>query len=221
MKWLIIATKATDRLITDDGMLIREGGPGHFITRVFEKEGENFSTVRGTHAIIDIDMHEKLEKGRVVHVKPITYKKKCAALIVSTVADEFPLQALGKISCIDVQGYVRGKDFGYKQDFDSPEIEKFTVVKGTKQELSHIQNSRLKNIPIVIETNGEEGFSVTHKGKKKKYSVERLFPQDTIGAGDTLFAAFCLAFGKTGDVESSALFARKTVQEFLRTKVKL
>lgn len=220
MKITVIASFAEDRLISDRGMAIREGGPAFFITKVCDDLKKEYELFSGKKGIVEIDMWDKKEVGRVKSAGQIECETKADLVIISTIIDEYPLSAQGNISCLDIQGYVRGDGFGQKRFFDSPELEKFTILKGSTEELRYVPQNRLKKIPVVIETQGEEGCLVRCGEKITQIPTIPVMSADTIGAGDTFFSAYCIKYAETKDAVKSAEFAQNIVKEFLELKVK-
>ncbi|MBN2459815.1 hypothetical protein JXB28_06025 [Candidatus Woesearchaeota archaeon] len=223
MKTIIISTFAEDRIITDSGMKKRDGGPALFIKNFFDKAGLEYELISGEKAIVEIDMRNKKEIGKIKQVASIQYDpdkvKDSGLVLVSTLLKEFPLKAYGAFPCVDIQGYVRSATgFGKKKYFDSPELEKFAIIKGTENELRYVPISRMKGKNIVIKTKGAQGFDVISGGKEKYFTAKKVKSPNTIGAGDTFFAAFCTHYYKTRDIDRSALYAKEKVCEFLMQK---
>jgi hypothetical protein len=221
MATTIISTFAQDRLIKEEGIQIREGGPAYFITRVFKKLREPFELISNKPGVVEIDMRDKKEAGRVKKVSKIRFlpKERMDLVIISTLLKEYEPKAFGNVSCLDVQGYVRDNTgFGKKKLFDSPELEKFTIIKGDANEIACIPTQRLAKVPIVLITIGSGGFIIIENDKRRQYSIEKVDSPDTIGAGDTFFAAFCIKYSKTRDTVQCAEFAKRIVTDFLKEK---
>lgn len=221
MKTTVISSFAEDRLIRENGVEVRLGGPALFIKRFLEREGFSFNLVTGTKGVVEIDMRGNAEVGRIkdVAVAKEVPSKTEGLVLYSTILDEFPLKAIGSMNCVDVQGYVRDKDsFGKKKVFDSEELLRFDVVKGTRKEISFIPEKLLRKDCVVVRTDGSNGFEISFNGEKRMFSVEKVECPETIGAGDTFFAAFCTKYFKTKDIDLSAEYAAEKAKAFLEEK---
>lgn len=221
MNTLVISSFAKDYLILENKIEIRDGGPALFITKVLSENKIPFRSRSGKTAIVEIDLRNNQEKGRIKRVDPIRIRNygRLDFVIISTLLNEYRLKAIGKFCCLDIQGYVRVKNtFWKKKLFDSKELEKFDVVKATEEELKYIPQSRVEKIKLLLITKGENGFDVVEHGKIKSFSIQKIYPTDTVGAGDTFFTAFCLKYNQTRDIIKSSKFAKETVVRFLKQK---
>lgn len=218
----VVSSFAVDRLISDSGISFRDGGPAFFITRTLEGLGVKYSVVSSGKANVDIDMRDDKEQGKIVQVEKIVFNPEISPdfVLVSTLSDEFDLMACGKFNCLDIQGYVRdGRFFGTKRVFGSEELGKFDIIKGTVAEIKYVPENILSKVPIVVVTNGSEGFRIYCKNKEYFFNVDKLVVPDTIGAGDTFFAVFCVKYYETRNIFQSAIFAKSFVNDFLKKKL--
>src|SRR3989339_836869 len=121
MKVTVVSSFTDDVILLESGSNVQPGGPAFFITSFFEKNDVRFDLYNGDRGLVEIDMRDQKEVGRIVSVGRITASPAAAdLLLVSTLLDEFDLRAQGKMSCLDVQGYVRDwAGFGMKKMFDS------------------------------------------------------------------------------------------------------
>ena len=197
MKPTIIASYATDIV---EGKP-RRGGPALFITKALEEMGIEYD-IYSTEGIVEID---KEERGTVKRAGKITAPDAGEMVLISTLLDEYELRPIGKFNCVDVQGYVRA---GRKTDLSG-----FDIIKGTEKELEGVKTTGVRG--IIIKTKGEEGFEIIEKDKRTGIKGRKIECKDTIGAGDTLFTAFCVRYYKTRDVKISAEYAKRTVEKFL------
>ena len=221
MTTVLVSSFAKDVLIKEDAREVKRGGPALFISEVLRKNNIQFKMVTSKEAIVEIDMKNNAEKGRIKQIYPIKadLNNNARFVLISTLLDEFKLKAFGRFCCLDIQGYVRdGTNFGKKKFFDSEEIEKFAIVKATKEEIEYIPKARVRRINILLLTDGANGFEVIQNGRTNFFAVDKLEVDNTIGAGDTFFAAFCLNFFTTRDIFQSAEYAEKTVSRFLIEK---
>lgn len=221
MKATIISSFAEDRLITKTKTIKKKGGPAKFIAQVYDKFNIPYSIICGEQGIVEINMKNKVEQGKIVSIGKIKSKIQSDTefVLISTLLNEFNLKALGKFNCVDLQGYVRDRsDFGKKKLFDSGELEKFDIIKATKEEIQYIPKQRAKKLKILVLTNGEKGFEIIKDGKKQIFSIDKIETEDTIGAGDTFFAAFCMRYYQIRDIIKSAEFAKNVTRKFLADK---
>jgi hypothetical protein len=217
----VISSFAVDIILEEDGTQKRKGGPALFIQRVLDEMGFPYEMITGDQGVVEIDIRGDEEIGKVIEAGKISVPedKRFNLTMISTLLDEFDLKACGKMNCLDIQGYVRERSkFRGKTFFDSPELEKFTVVKGTEEEIGRLSAERLRKVPIVMITKGSKGFSLIEDGIKRDYDASLVEVPDSIGAGDTLFAAFCVKYYETSDCDTSARFAMCFVERFLKAK---
>ncbi len=216
-KFLVISSFAKDILIRENNLEIREGGPAKFIKQVLNNLKISYKLAFSKKAIVEIDMRKGLEIGRIKKVYAIKSAKFNGPVLVSTLLDEFKLKTLGTFNCLDVQGYVRdGKIFGKKKKFYSNELNKFDIIKATKEENNYLELKNFKGLLII--TDGKYGFSIKSGKNKYKFRVKPVRCKETIGAGDTFFAYFCVSYYINRDIIKSAKFARLLTYRFLKTK---
>ena len=221
MKAIIISSFAKDRLIMEKETIVNQGGPAKFITQVYDKLKIPYCLICGDQGIVEIDMRNMVEQGKIISIGKITYQipNNAEFVLISTLLDEFNLKASGKFNCVDLQGYVReGSDFGKKKIFDSEELEKFDIIKATKEEIKYIPKQIVTKLKILLLTDGENGFEIMKCGKKQIFPINKVETEDTIGAGDTFFAGFCIEYYKTRDIIKSAESAKDITKTFLNQK---
>lgn len=222
MKITVISSFARDRLIKEDSIEERVGGPANFITRYLEKSNFPYTLYTGKRGEVEIDCRGGREQGKINEVGKIEVEQNWlpGLVLISTLLDEYTLEAKGDFCCVDIQGYVRdGIDFGRKKSFDSAALSRCQIVKGTEQELAYLTPYRRQTIPVIVVTRGSAGFQVVTWKKTFDFPVEKIPCRDTIGAGDTLFTAFCLQYYQSWDIEASADYARAEVNSFLQQKI--
>ena len=137
MKILVVGTLTVDKIIKEDKIMIKAGGPGFFISKVFSEFNLNYSLIsflnpknknlfkqlknlimietQKTPEIL-IRINEDGEEGRIISF-PKKYDTSQIPLadiyIISTVFEEVSLDVVkelksrGAIICLDVQGFVR------------------------------------------------------------------------------------------------------------------
>ncbi len=224
----IISSYAQDVITNNDTQqkYERVGGPAYWIVNCFESLGQAFLLHTAFEkSLVNIIVKDGKETGQLVQAQEIpdyiqsdNVNDLC---LVSTLGSEFNLYSLvyfkGKIA-IDIQGYVRRNYF--EDNLDINLFKNFNVFKATKEEFERLPHSLKKVLldKILLITDGESGFSLVINNVYTKYFANKITTSDTIGAGDTLFASFCMQFVKTNDPYRSAKFALNTVEEFLINK---
>lgn len=217
----VISTLAEDVLIRDHGIERIEGAPALYITNFLKNKDIDYKLITGQKAIVEIDMRNNVELGKINPVEMININKNISldCVLVSTLLDEVKLRNFGEFSCLDLQGYVRdGSKFGGKKEFSSDALKYFKIIKGTKEEVSYVPEKILRNIPILLITDGSNGFDIMENNKSYKFNVEKINAKNTIGAGDTFFAAFCTKYYLTKDIQISSNYAKNSVYDFLKSK---
>lgn len=202
----------------------QEGGPALFLEKIFKKNRLRYKINAGTAEIL-IKVSEGTEKGalknklRKRRTRNIT---KNDIVIISTVDNEWIIDSnLPKETLIflDIQGYARAgqKD---KSIYNLNFWNNLFCIKGNIAEIIKISEKIIANQKkkFLIATNGSKGAVIYFNGKKFKFTSKKLNPKDTIGAGDTFFAAFIVKFIKTKDVVRSGNFAIKETENFLISK---
>jgi hypothetical protein len=223
MNYVFIASKAKD-IIKEKGKIVDvvDGGPGKYIEKVAKKSDINYSLYDGDeYQVVEIEVLDGEEFGKADKISEIKLPEipKDSHILISTVGDEFNLKDIPFTSGIiglDIQGYVRGKDFNIKKRFEFEEVlEKITILKGTKQELEYVNHA---NIPIVIKTNGANPGEILFKDETIEFKPKKIFAKNTIGAGDTFFSKFFIIYTQTKNISKSLSEAINCVEDFLKEK---
>lgn len=227
---VVIASFAQDEVHdTRSGIReLRPGGLAYWINLCFEsiKSSLAIHTAK-TPAIVSISVSEGEETGVILHVPrimPLSQNYRDASLfMVSTISDEYDLHDLEQttgIHALDVQGYLRSNFFSRPDSEIDFVLKLFEIVKMTESEMGvipvHIVNEFKKRICLV--TKGSKGFSLFENGIETIFEATKINTQDTIGAGDTFFAAFCSEYIKSNNSIAAANFAKIQVELFLRNK---
>jgi hypothetical protein len=206
----------------------RLGGPALFIERALHQFGKKALVHTGVDmSRIEIILSADGETGSIASLSPIAstlpHVEGIEFVIVSTVANEFDLKALENVDCpiyIDVQGYVRS---GYFDTLSSKDFESWhnvSIIKATSEEYEKIPR-RLKSLftnRMTLITKGAQGFDILASDGLRSYSVDPISAPDTIGAGDTFFAAFCVSYNQYKDSDTAAQAAIAAVSLFLKSK---
>jgi len=229
----LFSTYSLDKYIAPDGSIIKEqiAGPAYYLSNALKKEGEDYicESLKGFE--VDILVTKNGEFGKInkkVKKKKIKFNKiSTPNIIISTILDEFDLTNINKYDgkiFIDIQGYVRdGSKFGKKKHW-SP-IKKnwkyFECLKGTSQEMKYVPqelfNQQKKKLLII--TNANKGSIIYAYGRRYNITQKNIiFTKDTVGAGDSFFAAFISKYTKTANPKESAEYATKKTSEFLKAK---
>ncbi len=226
MQVTLVSSFAEDIYLDAKGNYIKKevGGPARFLADVLERLGTKFSVVSGALGKVSIKVLEDDELGRIDYASPINLPDgQYDLVIISTLANEFKLRKINsKLTCLDIQGYVRDTaEFGKKKLFEfEPEL--VDIVKATERELQYLPTNLIEKLKkkILLVTRGSVGFTIYSGGKEQTYAIEKVIAQDTVGAGDTFFAAFCISYYQTKDINAAAKFAQDTVYSFLKNKEK-
>jgi hypothetical protein len=223
----IFSTYTVDKIRNfDNGSVItRSGGPVLFFESVFKKYGIDFE-IKSQKAVIEIKIKNGIEAGVLknkLKEKKISGIKNDDSILVSTVDNEWTFEEVVKHGVkifLDAQGFVRGA----KKNLMIYELDFWNYIfcmKCNEDEVKEIPFNIIKNQKkkCLIITKGGNGVVVYFKNKKYFFAVEKIKPSDTIGAGDTFFAAFVTGFIKgDGDIARSVEFALKEVRLFLLAK---
>lgn len=206
---------------------IYKGGPALWITKALESLEYTSQIFTGKdNAKVKIIRRNNEENGSIVSVEPIILPSTLSAdlFIISTIADEFNLEDIKKMSgivALDVQGFVRKLKTNNKKLVISGQIaNKVSILKGTKEEVSYVDDKFLDDQKkrILIITKGEIGFDIFFNEKEHRFFANPISVKNTIGAGDSFFTAFAVEFLRTKDILKSGEFAKIFVENFLKSK---
>lgn len=229
-KIILISTFAIDNIkhFQSENIVITEGGPALWISGALKKMNQKFKLVTGKNkAVVKVNVLKDSEKGEIISVSPIDNSlRKSDLFIISTISDEYDLyniKTLQGIVAVDLQGYVRKyKKGGKKLSIPVEILNNISILKLTQKEAQFVLDKVLKSQKdrILIITKGKYGFILYVQDKKYIYKVTYVKTTDTIGAGDTFFAAFCISYINKGDAVFAAEYAKKHVDKFLIEKSK-
>lgn len=226
----VYSAYALDRYIRND-KVFREspGGPALFINETLTDLNIPHKVYSPDPVIVEILFTDLGEFGKVPHPpeKQNISGKNGSLIIISTLLDEWRIvDGIGSLY-VDIQGYVRdGSDFGKKRDWSVPKNlwPQIECIKGTEEEIRFLDQEFIidqkANRQLII-TQGAAGVDLFVKAEQLHIDAETLSNlPDTVGAGDTWFAAYVAhqALGK--DFREAAAFATKYVAHFLRRKVR-
>lgn len=198
---IIFSTRATDRLFNECGSLlsVRSGGPARFIEDAFRTLDVPYILREAPAMRVEIAINNGAEVGKVLgNLQPtlIEVEDRVPAILVSTLLNEWELAAVKAPLCVDLQGYLRNnRQLKRKSKLAfPPEVEKsLLAVKGTEEEIAQLDQSlveKLKRKQLII-TKGKGGAVLYVAGKEWKIPVRPIRGlEDTVGAGDTWFAAY-------------------------------
>ena len=224
-----IAGCFADNIIIDrdrDEIEMREGGPAHYIKKVFDEFGEEYEVAKSKKGIMEIHIQGGEEAGRF----PLACKMPNSP-ISSEIVLAYPI--LGEV-CLDrlkgdfkqiyadSRGFVRDPEkFGGKRNWIVKNVEKVKVLKTTHVEIEYVPENLLSHIKkngvlVVYKENGNVG--VTEKGEEQEYSMEKCSASDSIGCRETFFAAFSHEYAKGGDAKKAAEFAVEYIKKFRAKK---
>lgn len=224
----VFSTYTKDFIVdkTKNKKAARRGGPAFFIENVFKKNKVAYK-MNAQKAEIKIDLKNGIERGflnSLLKTKNITTTEKAGLVIISTVDSEWILKNEFSDETklfLDVQGYIRvakNDQSIFKYDF----WKNIYCMKGTKEEIQQIPKEIIKRQKekILLVTKGSKGCDIYSKGKKMVLKPKTIAEtKNTIGAGDTFFASFIVAFVKNNyNIVESGNFAIKETLIFLNNK---
>jgi len=178
--------------------------------------------------VAQIALRQGHERGTLVK-KPsaISLKRfqRADAFVVSTLADEFDLASLATLQglhCVDVQGYVRAaKGRGLKRVRIPDDIAQcFDIVKMTAHEKKWIaaKTLRIFKQKILLVTQSAKPTIVFQHGRRFAVQPRHVAAADTLGAGDTFFAAFVAAYVRKPEARKAVDIAMRATEKFLKGK---
>lgn len=163
-----------------------------------------------------------VKKPSVISLKRM---QRADAFVISTLADEFDLTTLATLQglrCVDVQGYVReAKGKGLQRVRIPDGIARcFDIVKMTVHEKKWISAKTLRIFKqkILLVTQSAKPTIVFEHGRRFAVKPRHVEAADTLGAGDTFFAAFVVAYVRKPDVRKAAEIAMRATEKFLKGK---
>ncbi len=230
IKIAVISSFAEDEVLYAESKKTEthKGGPALWITKVLEESlGCTLQIFTGkANARVKIIRKSNEENGSIVSVEPIILPETLGAdlFIISTISDEFNFEDIKKmhgVVALDIQGFVRKLRTNNKKLRISEQIaNKVSILKGTEEEVSHVDDKFLDDQKkrILIITKGEIGFDIFFHERKYEFIANPISVKNTIGAGDSLFAAFAVEFLRTKDILKSGEFAKIFVENFLKSK---
>lgn len=223
----IYSTFSEDIILDKNSKSIKKGGPAFFIEKIFKKYKIKYKLHTNDVLKIEIKITNKRERGKIINnineSKKIKNIKNNDIIIISTIGNEWILDnkyipSQTKIF-LDIQGYIRANkktDVLFKSSF----WDKICCIKGTEKEINNLSKDIIKNQKkkCLIITKGEKGSIIYNKNKKYIFKTKKIESKNTIGAGDTFFAAFVYFFTKTNSIEKSGILATDEVKNFLNDK---
>ena len=227
----VYSTYAQDRFVNSTGQILKEskGGPASFIVNVLQDLQIPFTIYSPEKIVVEILLTQNGEFGRIPmapqksQIKPAKNK----ILLISTLLNEWELWAGSSPIYLDVQGYVRnGTDFGKKQKWIVPKPlwGSLICIKGTKEEISCLDQEFLdeqKAKRQLIITRGALGADIFIQGRNFFIpAIKTTDLPDTVGAGDTWFAAYVAKQISGLGAKEAAEFATEYVARFLQGKNK-
>lgn len=228
---VVISSFAQDRYhnLKDGVRSVRRGGPARWITETLQQILIPFELITGAEdCIVDIAVGGNEEKGTIASLSQINAPDIpfADAYIVSTIGDEFDL---GRIPdrhafiALDAQGYVRCARMARRPFYALPSKirDHITVLKATAEEVAYLDPDFVKKQKsrMLLLTKGSRGFDLFSMGICASFPASQgATPPDTVGAGDTLLAAFVTMYLRYRDRLIAAYRARKYVEKFLDRK---
>lgn len=227
---VIISSFASDKIRYQDvGVVkIKKGGPAFWISKTLKKKKLEFRMLSGKKpAEVAINIDKTGERGVFLSISKIHLKskKKAAAFIISTVANEFSLNEINKLSglvALDIQGYVRALKSKKDSKIKIPEriTKKIDILKATREEARFLEKKFISDQKrrILILTEGHRGVDIFYHGRRLFLKVDKVSSIDTIGAGDVFLTIFVIEFLKGKNIKESGMAAINFTKKFLEEK---
>lgn len=225
----IYSTFSKDTILDNGRKLTKKGGPAFFIERLLKKYKIKHKLYSDGVIKVEIKIINNDESGKIISKikknNKIRNIKNNDLIVISTIGREWILdnEAIPPQAKIflDIQGYVRTKE---KQDkfFKNNFWDKIYCIKGTEKEINKLPKKIIANQKkkCLILTKGENGLIIYFKNKRYIFRPKKLKLKNTIGAGDTFFAALVANFIKTKKLIQSGKFAVEEAEKFLLIKIK-
>ena len=231
MNLAIVSTRTKDVIFNRAGQItdILKGGPAYFIQKACDGKVPHKLITRGElEAQIIIEPGQRI-RGRVKNssgCQPIPNVSE-PNLLVSTLHQEWDIESLvdytGRLF-LDIQGLVRNPlaGFGYKKMWDpAPIKDKIFCLKGTELELKYLPMDFIKEQrnKLLIITKGADGSEIYYKGNRFIIKPSEIIDcTDNLGAGDTFFANFIIAYIIGRNIVKAAQVASNEVIAFLKNR---
>ena len=226
----VFSTYARDSFFDERRKLLfrRKGGPLFFLEKVFKEELVPYRSFFGQVIDVEIFVSERGESGRALQLPRMMRfpdLPQNSFVVISTVLPEWDLQSFaGNFSgflFLDIQGYVRKASIiGRKCLWKGIELfqEKIFCLKGTDEEMRYVPNSLLEEQKkkLLLITHGSEGVSLYYRNKfffLRPSPVKHL--KHTVGAGDTFFGYFVVAFYRGMHPVTAGRIACDKTKDFL------
>lgn len=228
----LLTAASVDVLTGPDGArTVRAGGPDLFVTVRLRAEGCPFRhVVAPSRVAVGIDVFPGGETGRVLSCEPLAVPPPSSPdfLLVSTVGPDAPVGLCAGLDVgtlyLDFQGVVRGraKPLGIREFRERFLFRRFVgkATLGESRLLGRALVRFLREKHALIVTDGPCPVRVLAGGSERRYAPRRLgfILRDTIGAGDTFFAAFAARHRAGASVPSAVRHALASVRDFLYNK---
>jgi sugar/nucleoside kinase (ribokinase family) len=199
---ILISTRTVDRLpLPDGGVRDIPGGPATYIGDAFRRLGRRFTIITGELADVRVIPHAAGQEYVIPALPPIPLPRRLSgpATVISPIIGEVPPESIPPVDgllVIDLQGFVRtpGLPTGeWSQPFDlAGLISRADVVKASSPELARLtrqSRAALEDV-VLLETLGADGLLLHDHNRRQQISARPVSSAHTIGAGDTLLAAF-------------------------------
>jgi sugar/nucleoside kinase (ribokinase family) len=199
---ILISTQTVDHLPLADGR-VRDiaGGPATYIGDALRRLGRPFTLITGEHADVQVIPGDAGQEYVIPRLQPIELPSRlsCPACIISPIIGEVPPESIPPVDgllVIDLQGFVRTPGMPtshWSRQFDlAPLIKRSDVIKASPSELARITPASRAALThtLLLETLGEDGLILHDGAGRVRVPAQPVSSAHTIGAGDTLLAAF-------------------------------
>lgn len=228
MKILLLASQSEDTITHKDGSIVKQtGGPFKFISNYLTLHDVVFDSAPNTSAIVNVFVDDNDEHGDIVRAETISVPadlNSYDSVIISTVspfAFDFKTVAGFKGNLfIDLQGFLRAEKAKLPEIIKNLLlIQNFCIIKSTIREralFNNVNGDLLKHTQFMVETDNIRGVNLLQENIVRHFNVPRVIQgRDTIGAGDTFFAACIYHFMTGKPINKAVTTAMADVCDFL------
>jgi sugar/nucleoside kinase (ribokinase family) len=227
---ILVSTRTIDRLPLSDGS-VREipGGPATYVAEAFRRLGRQFTLITGERADVEVIPGEDGQEYIIPALPPIALPPRltASAVLISPIVGEVPPDAIPPVDgllVVDLQGFVReaGRPTGvFSRPFDLTGIlRRAHVVKGSTSELCRLthESRRVLRHRLLLESRGGQGLVLHDGARDTRFDASPIASPHTIGAGDTMLAAFVDSLLTSNSPASAAREAVAFTETVLRER---
>lgn len=226
----LIASRTIDYInnIDKSTKLVLPGGPALYCKQAIEALGWKVHLLTSKRPVtVHITIQDRHEKIRIDRIGKIALRGHLPTrnILLSPILGEFNLEQIAQMNCsifLDAQGYIRAKGENLTRCWAcAPNMVKNVVALKVNQRESNCVPEKILNLfqsRILLITRGQEGVEVWDHGKRYLVRSHPVEVADTLGAGDTFFGSFVVAYLQSGDVSSATCLAVQKTEQLLQRK---